>query len=402
MKNNMLKKPLISSVLILALLSTLLYLLAGNPEATVWSSLGVMIRGILRSVQWLIAMLLALIACLAFLFAVFFGAVALFDRETAARMYQNFKTVLMTWTSACTGACTVPCCTAPCPQQIPEEETEEEEEEEEEEAVTVQQYEAMNAQMSAELNSIQGHLHTTRQILTDKIDQLNVRIENLETMTADMAGKQQLDTLSHEVRNAMDSLSGVQNAVSVMQSAVDQTADQIQEISSEKILGDLPGRIRSLEEQQAAAELHEPVDITLLRNDIKMMQTDLSEVKEKADKALQTATECSAAPVIQEAQDASPESTAGTPTPEQSAVTSEQDSEQEQKREEEHRIFSYFNNQADKEKLVVLVQSALKKNMSYKQALNYIVKEFGPDKGKIISSHPSLSKDYIRQCRKKS
>ena len=91
MKNNMLVKPLIQSILILALPSLLLYLIASSPEATVWSSLGMIVIGGLRTLQWIIAMTLALIVCLAFLFAIFFGAVALFDREVSARMYGNLK-----------------------------------------------------------------------------------------------------------------------------------------------------------------------------------------------------------------------------------------------------------------------------------------------------------------------
>ncbi|MCI5124294.1 MAG: hypothetical protein D3925_07415 [Candidatus Electrothrix sp. AR5] len=91
MENNMLKKPLIQSALILALPSLLLYLIASSPEATVWSSLGMIALGGLRTIQWIIAMALALLICLAFLFAIFFGAVALFDRETSARMYGNLK-----------------------------------------------------------------------------------------------------------------------------------------------------------------------------------------------------------------------------------------------------------------------------------------------------------------------
>ncbi|MCI5139316.1 MAG: hypothetical protein D3922_13105 [Candidatus Electrothrix sp. AR1] len=91
MKNNMLVKPLIQSMPVLALPSLLLYLIAGSPEATAWSSLGMIVLGGLRTLQWIIAMALALIVCLAFLFAIFFGAVALFDREVSARMYGNLK-----------------------------------------------------------------------------------------------------------------------------------------------------------------------------------------------------------------------------------------------------------------------------------------------------------------------
>jgi outer membrane murein-binding lipoprotein Lpp len=410
MKKNMLLKPLINSVLILGLFSLLIYLIAGSPEATVWSSLwsslGMIVTGILRTIQWIIAMLLALLVCLAFLFAIFFGAVALFDKKTSVKMYSNLKTLLLSGLPSFTGQC---CCCSTASTQSSQEEVKAEEVKAEETLAAEQEREAMNA----EINNVREHLHTTRQVLTDKIDQITSRIDSLEAMTTDMANKQQLDDMSHEVQGAVDSLAGIQSAVSAMQSCVDQTGNQLQEISPNKILGDLPQRIQTLEEQQSAAEVPEPVDITPLQNDINAMQSELIQVKEKANKALQAATDNTVAPAapatpatqaIQEAPESTPESApAPSAAPTASAASAPPVaptpavSEEE---EEEHRIFSYFDNPADKEKLAELVASTLGKDMSYKHALNYITKELGPVKGKIISSHPSLSKDYIRQCRK--
>ena len=111
MKNNSLLKPLINSVLVLAVFSLLIYLIAGSPETTIWSSfwsaLGMIVMGVLRTLQWIIAMLLALLVCLAFLFAIFFSAVALFDREISSKMYGNLKKLLFSWLPSFTGQC---CC----------------------------------------------------------------------------------------------------------------------------------------------------------------------------------------------------------------------------------------------------------------------------------------------------
>ncbi|MCI5137583.1 MAG: hypothetical protein D3922_04020, partial [Candidatus Electrothrix sp. AR1] len=185
-----------------------------------------------------------------------------------------------------------------------------------------------------------------------------------------------------------------------IQSSVDQTANQTQEIPPDKILGDLPQRVQTLEEQQSATETPEPVDITPLQNDINAMQSELTQLQEKADKALLAATENVAGPAAQAVQEEAAESTpepASAPQPSPQAMPTPAASEEEH---EEHRLFSYFDEAADKEKLAALVASTLNKDMSYKHVLNFLVKEFGPVKGKIISSHPSLSKDYIRQCRK--
>jgi hypothetical protein len=399
MKNNILIKPISYSVLILVLFSLLLYLTAGGPETTVWSSLGMIVTGIFRMIQWIIAMTLALLVCLAFLFAIFFGAVAIFDRKTSAGMYRNLKTLLFSRLLPLAGECC--CCTSA--QSSGEKVQAEDYLDDLDDLAALQEREAMNA----EINSIQEHLHTTRQVLTDKIDQITSRIDSLEAMSADMADKKQLDDITHEVQDAVQSLAGIQSAVSAMQSCVDQTASQIREISPDKILGDLPQRVQTLEEQQGAAEPPEPVDITPLQNDINAMQSELSLVKEKADKALQAATDCCTTnadaravqetvqeTVQEEAQESAPEP-ASAPQSEPAPAAAAPQQEQ-----EEHRIFSYFEEPADRKKLAELMTSTLDKDMSYKQVLNFLVKEFGPVKGKIISSHPSLAKDYIRQCRK--
>lgn len=108
MKNKTLLKPLLYSVLILILLGTMVYQIAGNPEASVFSSLasaiGILFMGIVRTIQWLFAMLIALAVCLAFLFALFLGAIALFDKAIAAQMYQNLKSTLLGATAPFTGA----------------------------------------------------------------------------------------------------------------------------------------------------------------------------------------------------------------------------------------------------------------------------------------------------------
>lgn len=149
-----------------------------------------------------------------------------------------------------------------------------------------------------------------------------------------------------------------------MKSCVEQTAQQILEVSPEKVLGDLPQRVQAMEAEQAA-KTSALVDISPLERDIADMQQDLALIKQKADKALLAAA----------AEAKRPDTI------------------------KEHRIFSYFESDADKQVFADLVQTALNKKMSYKQIIDFTVKGMGPHKGKIITSHPSLCKDYIRQCK---
>jgi len=398
MKKNTLLKPLLYSVLILILLGMMVYQIAGNPEASAFSSLvssiGMLCKGTVRTVQWLCAMLLALAVCLAFLFALFLGAVALFDRTVAARMYGNLKANLLGAVRSFMGSC----CATPDPAAA---------------SGSSQEKETYYEVLQTEMDGIQDQLQTTRQSLTGTIDRLAARIENLEALSADMVGKQELAETNHQVQSAAASLAEMEKTVSALQSSLEQTAGQVNAISPDKILGDFPQRLRSLEEQQSALEIPEipePVDITPLRDDIRAIQAELGQVQDTAIKALQAAKECcvAAAPAAQEAQNVQ-EAPENPPEPDSAPVTQaaspsaqEEDVSPQEGQEEDHRLLSYFADSADREKLVRLVTSTLDKNMSYKQVLNLLVKEFGPVKGKIISSHPSLSKDFIRQCRSRN
>ena len=426
MKNNMLYKPLIFSIFVLFVFSTLLYMVAGSPEATLWSSLGAIIMGIIKTIQWLIAMTMALVICLVVLFAIFFGAVALFERKAAASMLQNFMASLPSW---------VPQCGVGCCSSSAQAEAEMVAAAKAAEAATQARYNALHTEMK----EIHAYVHTTQDLLTDKIGQLTVRIEKLEVMSTDMASQEKLEDMSHDMQNAVDSLSGIQDVVTVMQSSVEQTANQLEAMSPESILGDIPQRVQSLEtfeKEQGAIKIPEPIDITPL-------QDELTQVKETADKALEVATESATISASINQQDILgdipqrvqsletfekeqgaikiPEPIDITPLQDEltqvketadkalevatesatiSASVDQQEDDKEEQQDREHRIFSFFDDLADKEKLSKLVASTLDRDMSYNQVLNFIAKEFGGEKGKIISSRPLLTKDYIRQCRK--
>lgn len=235
----------------------------------------------------------------------------------------------------------------------------------------------MRQELRANIEAIQGHIHSTRELLAGKIGQLSSRIDALEEMTAKMADSSQVDELRSEVRGAMTTLAGIEGAVGGMKACVEQTAQQILQISPEKLLGDMPERLRLLEQREP-----EVIDITPLERDIAVMQQELASVREKADKALlAAAVEPAAAPVMQE------------PLPSASAV-------QEAPLTDEHRLLSYFDDPADKQKIAELTEAALEKGLNQKQIIDYLTRGLGAQKGKIISAHPAVFKDYLKTCRR--
>ncbi|MCW5199689.1 hypothetical protein VU05_03090 [Desulfobulbus sp. F1] len=363
MKANALRKPLINTAVVLVFFIVLLSISIANPATTALGSFGLIILAGLRALQLFVGLSVALIFCLAFLFAIFFGAVALANPDTAARMYGEFRQTLAAWLGEI-----IPACKKKTQQHVDLEPMRQE----------------LKQELQADLAAIQTQLHATRELLGGKIEQLSSRIDVLETMTTQMANTGEVEALSKEVKGAVASLAGIEGAVNSMKVCVEQTAQQILQMSPEKVLGDVPERLRTLEQHQPKV-----IDITPLENDIAVMQQELAFVREKADKVLLAAapeTVLVQEPVLVVAE------------PEQ--VAAQQVEVQTGSAEEEHRILSYFDNHADKQKFIELADAALEKGLNHKQVIDYLVRGLGQQKGKIISSHPSLIKDYIKSCRR--
>ena len=353
-KANTLGRPLLWTAAVLIVLLAIIGI-GSNPELTMLGFLKLIFMTAWLGVKWLLALSLGVLFCLIFLFAVFLGAVAVVNKKEAVRMYSELvKTIqpALNWLPQCKSQ-TVNF--EPMRQELRQE-----------------VHTDIQSIVETQIKTIQTQIHDTKDMLTGKVEQLSARIDVLEEMTASMADSDQVETLREEVKGAVASLAGIESAVDGMKSCVEQTVAQLAEVSSEKVLGDLPERLRTLEERPQPV-----IDISPLEQDIAVMQQELASVREKADKALSAETEQLESVSSAVRQDTIPSDES-----------------------EEHRIFSYFDDPADKVKIAETVDGALKKNMSYRQVTDAVVKMLGPHKGKVISSHPSLIKDYIRSRRR--
>ena len=66
------------------------------------------------------------------------------------------------------------------------------------------------------------------------------------------------------------------------------------------------------------------------------------------------------------------------------------------------RLFAYIDDPKVRHKIEQLVAKTLKQDMTYAQAIDYLVENINTKTGKILTAHPSLTKEYIRDCRRKS
>jgi hypothetical protein len=387
MKPNVLRAPLIKSAIVLILFSLLVYFTGTSPEGSVWASIGTIIIAAFRTVQWAVALAIGLAVCLAVLFGIFLGAVAMVNPASASRMYEGFRTPLLLWF-------------APIMNLFKSDR-------EEKLAAALETFgRKIKEEISVEIQEVRTTLAKGQAELESRLTSLSSRLNSLGETVDALPGNDQVEAVNEEAKAATETVTAVQAAVDNLKTAVDQAVQQIQEISPDKILGDLPARIEALEQQ----EIPEPapaVDIAPLEKSVADLQAELEATRKQAEEALKAATvkpEPSAPaaekPAAAENKKASATKTKAKEKPAEKQKKTASSKKKEQ--EEEHRIFSYFDDPADKKKVADLVASTLKKDMSYKQVMDMLAKELGGEKGDVITSHPSLSKDYIRQCRRKS
>ncbi len=374
MKANTLRGPLIKSAIVLFIISMLAYFTSTSPGGNVWTSMGTLTVTLLRTVQWAIGMVIALSVSLAVMIGIFLGAVALVNPASSSRMFAGLRTTLGAWFAPLLGSLSS-----------------------NKEAQLAQSLEGLASDLkkefTADIQAVHSGLRKGLADIEGKISSFSSRMGTLEETTAALAPSEQVEALAEEVKGAGEALAEIKSVADTLKGKVDQAEKQVQEVSGEAILGDLPSRLEALEQQ----EMPEPapvVDIAPLEKEIASLKEELAQVKKTAVDAVNKAEKMAAPPAtkkqpVQVAKKASPKAEAVKAPAAASA-------------DDEHRLFSYFDDAADKKKIAELVQETMKKDMSYKQVMDFVAKKLGGTKGEIITSHPSLSKDYIRMCRKNS
>jgi len=366
MKSNALRAPLIKSAIVLVIFSLLFYFTSSSPQGSVWTSIGTIFIVAFTTVQWFFALSIGLIVSLVVLIAIFLGAVAMVSPASASRMYEGLRETLLAWFTPVINLF--------------------KSDREEKLAAALETFgQGLKEEIIADIQTTRAGLKKTQTELETKLGGLSSRLATLEETATGLAEGEQVETLAGEIKGVVESAIEIKGTVDALKISVEQTAKQVQEVSGDGILGDLPARIEKLEMQ----EIPEPqpaVDISPLQKDIAAVQAELTSLQQKAVNTDTKAVTEPAAPAAKKT------AAKKTEKPPEQAKAAE---------EEEHRIFSYFDDPADKKKVAELVASTLKKDMSYKQVMDLVAKALGGKKGEIVTSHPSLSKDYIRLCRKK-
>ncbi len=362
MKTNVLRGPLIKSAIVLVIFSLLVYLTAAHPDGSVWSALGTIIVGIFRTIQFAIGLLIGVTVCIAVLIGIFLGAVAIFDRSSASRMYEGLRQAFAGQMQELVAAMAAEKKKEPDEPMIEEISTK------------------LKSALDAAVISARRELATVREELGNRVKSLSSRVSAVEESVQAVPTGEEMEKVTADVEGVGESVKRLEEGLKQVQAEMAKLTAQLAEIAPDKLLGDLPARLAALEER----EIPEAVDLNPLQEQVTALRAEIVEIRQNLE---------SLVPATMEA----PQVTEDTAPKKQAKAAP---AKEERKESDEHRLFSYFDDPADKKKLADLVASTLKKDMTYAQVIDFLVEQMGPDLGQIITDHPSLAKDYIRQCRR--
>ena len=357
MKPNLLRAPLINSAILLVVCSLLVYFTLTSPEGSIWSSIGAIFTLFFRIAQLVIGLALGLLVCIVVLIGIFLGAVALFDASSASRMYEGLRQTILNWL-------------APVLDLLSSDSDDKLKAELSDFGRT------LKTDFSQMIGSARRELSTAQNELAGKLQVLQGKVRAAEEAAEEKVSSEQLEAVSAEVATVTEALAATEGKIQNLQKSIEQVTEKVGAVDPKAILGDVPTRLEKLEQQEPPA----PVDLKPFEEKIAALQAEV--------KALQTALKEASKPQEQAAVETS------------AAAAKEEEKEESAEEGAEHRLLSYFEKKADQEKLAALVAETLKKDMTYAQVTDFLIKKMGKKGGTIISEHPSLAKDYIRQCRR--
>lgn len=264
MNTNMMRAPLIKSGAVLLFLVLLAYLTSASPEGSVLNSVGLIIIGAFRFVQWLIAMAIGISFCIAVLIGIFLFAVSLADKELAATLYSKVKVSIATLLAPVfSGISAFRCTESACsPSQA-----------------VVQP--ADNGQLKSDLQAIIAEevkkVNDSQAALNQQFSSLSAKIQNIEEKASGFAGSEQVAAIAGEIAASGKVLGSVQETVTVLEGKLNDTTQKLQAITPENMLGDIPARLQKIEQKDEPAGF----DPQPLNESIENLQKQMEELKKK-------------------------------------------------------------------------------------------------------------------------
>ncbi len=350
MKNRELQSSLVKSGIVLILCVFFIYAFAADDSGGIAGT----ISSLFSATLFLIGITVAVAVSIAVVFGIYFGILFLYDIETCSRTYAEFKNKIAGSTQLISSTCATKCSSRKAPVVAP----------------------LSDADLSP-LRSNQDKLGSQISGLQDSVAGLE---KTLSSVNSSITGAtEEIAKLDEKVASAGEELEGKATTASVEEATKKLTADITAIQGSIKPLGDKLAELETTlasmgtEDDSSDDNLQEKVDtaISAMKKELATMQSSI--------KSLAAAPPAAATPAAKKAK--------------QPATKAE---------EAPHKILSYFKKKADENKFVKLVDEAVKEGMTYAQVGEFLNESLSAEASKVISGHPSLTKDYIKTCRKNS
>ncbi len=351
MKTNELRKPLIQSAIVLAVIIFLISMVGGSESTSFLGMISSIVVGLIRAVWFVIVLPIAILVAIACLIGVYFGVVALYSMESAKKLWgqllESISRVRATYTCSdyTPGKYATPE-TAIEPMAFEDKETASQPKSEV--AAAVQKTETQVPAAAADPKEIESlnekldtgltEIHSILMDIKTKENEIEKSISNLTLKLEEKAGAE----LSEEVIK----MAGAQEEVNTVIAKKGKRLDSI----------------------EASLSQHSSTTADLV-NKISELQKSLSDANSEINQL-------------------------------QEMVTSPLDSEPEDTLE--HRIFTYIENKKDRQLFAAKIEEAVEKDMTYAEIDAFLSESLSKEIDAIIKDHPSLTKDYIRINKKQS
>lgn len=335
MKHHELRQPLIRSVVVLVVIFFLIAFVASSEASGFLGGISSIFTGLFYSVLFVIALTIGVIISIFLLFAIFFGAVAIYSPDASRDLFTSLKMSLAhqkeAWANccSCTSAETKETDVTPDPvlslNISEEQEILEEEDENEVEAIK----EALTQEIAIIGEEIQL-LQDNNTTLRDSFSEFKELIEKKQ---------------AEEIEASLEQITALQKKVDESSEAGQQKIKNLEEVSTSQA--------------QSSNGLSKKIDS--MQKQVQTLSESLQELQNNVEESI--------------------------------------DDEQVDTADTSHRIFNYLENDKDKEKFAALIKESVDKSLTYAEINTFLSQSLSKKNDAIIKDHPSLTKQYIRDCK---
>lgn len=342
MKNSEIKKPLVQSGAVLLSVFLLIGFVAGSNAQSFFGGIASIFKGVFFSILFAVALALGLVVSVAVLIAIFLGAVFLYSPETSKNIFTNLKSKLAEL------YCELRSCNT-------------------KETISESGF-SDEADISPEV-SLDPRPVESAAIPSSELNTLKSEI------TTDIATQsKQIQELSDAHSAAVDSINSLRNSFADL--PLSELSEKTTTLESDQV--SLSDNLSEVKEKLSAVE-------NMLTNHQELLQKNGESLSAAEKKLGDVETKLSE---IQLQADSKSEPT------EQAEPISDKEGD-------EFRIFTYFEKEEDKQQVKDTVQKAISDDLTYSEIDEYLSTHLPTEIDEVLKGHPSLTKDYIRECRKK-